>query len=131
MLFRSQPDLAVNGEAALVHVAEKAYDVIFLDVHMPGMDGFELCTKIRASDLNRATPVVFVTGQSDFDSRAKSVLSGGNDLMGKPFLIFEVAVKALTLALQSRIRAGECPPCSHLRERGSVAERIACEKIPV
>ena len=127
----SQPDLAVNGEAALVHVAEQAYDVIFLDVHMPGMDGFELCTKIRASDLNRAAPVVFVTGQSDFDSRAKSVLSGGNDLMGKPFLIFEVAVKALTLALQSRIRAGECPPCGHLRERDPVVERIACEKIPV
>lgn len=107
----SQPDLAANGEAALVHLSQHAYDVIFLDVIMPGMDGFELCTKIRASDLNQSTPVVFVTGQSDYDSRARSVLSGGNDLMGKPFLIFEVAVKALTLALQARLRAEEPAAC--------------------
>ena len=100
----SQPDLAVDGATALAQAAKQAYDVIFLDVQMPGMDGFELCTKIRETELNRATPVVFVTGQSDFDARAKSTLSGGNDLMGKPFLIFEVTVKALTLAFRGRLQ---------------------------
>jgi CheY-like chemotaxis protein len=100
----SQPDLAVDGETALAQAARQAYDVIFLDVQMPGMDGFELCTKIRGTGPNRTTPVVFVTGQSDFDARAMSTLSGGNDLMGKPFLMFEVTVKALTLALHGRLR---------------------------
>jgi CheY-like chemotaxis protein len=100
----SQPDLAVDGETALAQAAKQAYDVIFLDVQMPGMDGFELCTKIRGTVLNRTTPVVFVTGLSDFDARAMSTLSGGNDLMGKPFLMFEVTVKALTLALHRRLR---------------------------
>ena len=99
----SQPDLAVDGETALAQATQRAYDVIFLDVQMPGMDGFELCTKIRDTVPNRDTPVVFVTGQSDFDARCKSTLSGGNDLMGKPFLTFEVTVKALTLALQGRL----------------------------
>jgi CheY-like chemotaxis protein len=99
-----QPDIAVDGEAALIQADKQAYDVIFLDVRLPGMDGFELCTKIRDIVLNRTTPVVFVTGQSDFDARAKSTLSGGNDLMGKPFLIFEITVKALTLALQGRLQ---------------------------
>ncbi len=99
----SQPDLAADGETALAQVASLAYDVIFLDVQMPDMDGFELCTKIRDTVLNCATPVVFVTRQSDFDARCKSTLSGGNDLMGKPFLTFEVTVKALTLALQGRL----------------------------
>ena len=99
----SQPDLAVDGETALAQAAAQAYDVIFLDVQMPGMDGFELCTKIRDTVPNRATPVVFVTVQSDFDARCKSTLSGGNDLMGKPFLTFEVTVKALTLALHGRL----------------------------
>jgi CheY-like chemotaxis protein len=98
-----QPDLAVDGETALAQAGQQAYDVIFLDVQLPGMDGFELCEKIRDTDPNRTTPVVFVTGQSDFDARAKSALSGGNDLMGKPFLIFEITVKALTLALQGRL----------------------------
>lgn len=102
----SQPDLAVDGATALAQASQQAYDVIFLDVLMPGMDGFELCTKIRDTDLNRATPVVFVTGQSDFDARAQSTLSGGNDLMGKPFLTFEITVKALTLGLQGRLHAG-------------------------
>jgi CheY-like chemotaxis protein len=101
----SQPDLAVDGETALVQAGRQAYDVIFLDVQMPGMDGFELCTKIRDTVLNRTTPVVFVTGLSDFDARAKSTLSGGSDLMGKPFLTFEVTVKALTLALHGRLQA--------------------------
>ena len=99
----SQPDLAVDGETALAQTASQAYDVIFLDVQMPGMDGFELCSKIRDTGPNRATPVVFVTIQSDFDARCKSTLSGGNDLMGKPFLTFEVTVKALTLAWHGRL----------------------------
>jgi CheY-like chemotaxis protein len=99
-----QPDLAVDGETALTQAGRQTYDVIFLDVQLPGMDGFELCTKIRDATLNRNTPVIFVTGQSDFDARAKSTLSGGNDLMGKPFLTFEITVKALTLALQGRLK---------------------------
>ena len=99
----SQPDLAVDGAAAMIQASQQAYDVIFLDVQMPNMDGFELCTKIRETVLNRATPVIFVTSQSDFDARAKSILTGGNDLMGKPFLTFEVTVKALTLALRGRL----------------------------
>ena len=98
-----QPDLAVDGEAALTQAGQQAYDVIFLDVQLPGLDGFEVCTKIHDTAFNRTTPVVFVTGQSDFDARAKSTLSGGNDLMGKPFLTFEITVKALTLALQGRL----------------------------
>ena len=100
----SQPDHAVDGETALAQATMQAYDVIFLDVVMPGMDGFELCTRIRDTVPNRTTPVVFVTCQSDFDARCKSTLSGGNDLMGKPFLTFEVTVKALTLALHGRLR---------------------------
>src|SRR5208282_5891804 len=99
----SEPDLAVDGEAALAQATKQAYDVIFLDVQMPGMDGFEVCVKIRNTVFNRATPVVFVTQQSDFDARCKSTLSGGNELMGKPFLTFEVTVKALTLALHGRL----------------------------
>ena len=100
----NKPDLACEGEGALALVAQKTYDVIFLDVQMPGMDGFELCTKIHETPLNATTPVVFVTGQSDFAARARSVESGGHDLIGKPFLSFEIAVKALTLAIPGRLR---------------------------
>ena len=72
------------------------FDLIFLDVEMPGQSGLELCVKIREMATNRATPVVFVTSHSDFGSRAKSTLSGGNDFIAKPFLLVELVVKALT-----------------------------------
>jgi CheY-like chemotaxis protein len=75
---------------------EEHFDLIFLDVEMPGQTGLELCVKIRAMEPNRTTPIVFVTSHSDFGSRAQSTLSGGNDFIAKPFLPVELAVKALT-----------------------------------
>ena len=98
------PDTAPDGHKGLALAAEQAYDIIFLDVEMPGMDGFELCMKVRQTAANRATPIVFVTRHSDFNSRAKTAVSGGNELIGKPFLALEIAVKALTLVLGSRQR---------------------------
>ena len=104
------PDLAPDGQTALSLAGTRKYDVIFLDVEMPGMDGYELCTKIHETELNRTTPAVFVTRHSDFASRAKSTLNGGYSLLGKPFLVFEVILKAITLVLQSRIGQGVALP---------------------
>jgi len=88
---------------ALKMATEHPYDVIFLDVQMPGMDGFELCTKIRSIPANKPTPIIFVTSLTDFKSRAKSSLSGGNDLIAKPFMFIELTVKALTHVLRNRL----------------------------
>jgi CheY-like chemotaxis protein len=85
---------------ALKLVQENKFDLIFLDVDMPGMNGFDLCAKIRAVPTNKATPVVFVTNLNDFNHRTKSAQSGGNDLIGKPFMLIELAVKALTYLMQ-------------------------------
>ena len=100
----TKPDRVDHPEAALAMTTEKTYDVIFLDVLMPGMDGFALCGKIRAAGPNRTTPVIFVTSQADFTARAQSTLSGGSDLIAKPFLFIEVTVKALTFALRGRLQ---------------------------
>jgi CheY-like chemotaxis protein len=75
---------------------QERFDLIFLDVEMPGQSGLDLCVKTREMELNRTTPVVFVTSHSDFGSRAQSTLSGGDDFIAKPFLLVELAVKALT-----------------------------------
>ena len=84
-------------------LAEKRFDLIILDVDMPVMNGFELCTKLRALPAQTKTPVLFVTGLTDFESRARSTLSGGNDLIAKPFLFMELAVKALTHVLRGQL----------------------------
>ena len=106
----SQPDVASGAEAALALTATQSYDAIFLDVEMPGMDGYELCTKIHQSSRNSLTPVIFVTRHSDFDSRVKTTRSGGQDLIAKPFLSFEITVKALTFVLRGRLQAQDAVP---------------------
>ena len=97
------PDLAEHGEAALEMAGRQAYDAVFLDVEMPGLDGFEVCTRIHELPANRLTPVIFVTSHNDFDSRAKSISSGGRDLIAKPFLSAEITLKALTLLFRGRL----------------------------
>jgi len=92
-----------DSGVALRLATETTYDVIFLDVQMPGMDGFELCTKIRTLPTNKTTPIIFVTSLTDFKSRAKSSLSGGTDLIAKPFMFIELTVKALTHVLRGRV----------------------------
>ena len=82
----SEPDVAESGELALTMAARRAYDLIFLDVQMPGMDGFELCSRIHETLPNQSTPVVFATSLRDFDARANHpFLCGGRDLIAKPF----------------------------------------------
>jgi CheY-like chemotaxis protein len=98
----NEPDVAPDGPSALALAAQHSYDVVFLDIEMPGMDGFEVCTRIHELESNRTTPVVFVTSHQDFQSRAKSAVVGANDLMGKPFQAFEIALKALTLVVRAR-----------------------------
>jgi CheY-like chemotaxis protein len=103
------PALAADGEKAVALATKKPYDVIFMDIQMPGIDGLAAARKIREIEKNETTPVVFITVQSDFHTRAKSSLMGGTDLMAKPFLMFEITVKALMLAMRKRLQlAASC-----------------------
>lgn len=92
-----------SGAAALLMARETHFDLIVLDVDMPGMNGYELCTKLRAQPNYKDTPVIFVTGLSDFQSRARSTLSGANDLIAKPFVFVELSVKSLSYLLKARL----------------------------
>jgi CheY-like chemotaxis protein/HPt (histidine-containing phosphotransfer) domain-containing protein len=88
---------------ALDLLSQKKFDLVFLDVDMPNMTGFELCTRLRTLPSYAKTPVVFVTGLTDLESRANSTMSGGNDFIAKPFLFIELTVKALVHVLRSRL----------------------------
>jgi CheY-like chemotaxis protein len=99
-----------DPNAALKMLSESQFDLIFLDVDMPGMNGFDVCTKLRTFSTNAKSPVIFVTGLTDFESRVRSTLSGGNDLIAKPFIFMELAVKALAHYFKSRIDAARAKP---------------------
>jgi len=89
-----------DPQIALNLLQESKFDLIFLDVDMPGMNGYELCAKLRLLPTHKKTPVVFVTGLNDLESRANSMMSGGTDFIAKPFLFMELAVKALVHTLR-------------------------------
>jgi len=89
---------------------ETPFDLVLLDIVMPGMDGFELCRRLRLLPGQQKTPVIFVTGHADFESRAKSVLSGGDDLISKPIFPIELAVKAVSHLLKRELARQTASP---------------------
>lgn len=104
-----KPDCADSGEAALALVNDRPYEVIFLDVHMPGLDGFEVCSRIRQAGANQTTPVVFVSSYTNGKLRAQIVDCGGTAFVAKPFLVAEITLKALTFALRGWLEKTEHP----------------------
>jgi CheY-like chemotaxis protein len=86
--------------AALETLSANCFDLVLLDVEMPVMDGTTLCMELRKLPNHQKTPVVFVTAIGEFERRAASLASGGDDLLAKPFLPMELAVKALTHLLR-------------------------------
>ena len=98
-----------DPQQALQLITENEFDLIFLDVDMPGMTGFEVCAKLRTLPHHKKTPVVFVTSLNDFDNRTSSSMAGGNDFIGKPFLFIELTVKALIHVMRARIQAARLP----------------------
>ncbi|MGC3960684.1 MAG: response regulator [Verrucomicrobiota bacterium] len=96
-----------DPNVALKLLSESTYDLVFLDVDMPGMSGHELCTKLRAMPRHKKTPVVFVTSLNDFQNRANSTMSGGNDFIAKPFPFLELAVKSLVYVFRGKYPAAK------------------------
>ena len=94
---------AETPTTALSALGVQGFDLIFLDVGLPEMTGFELCSKIRALQLHEKTPIVFITGMATFQNRVQSSLSGGNDFVGKPFNISELGLKALIWVFKGQL----------------------------
>ena len=88
---------------SLAALGVQGFDLIFLDVGLPEMTGFELCAKIRTLPLHEKTPIVFITGMATFQNRVQSSLSGGNDFVGKPFNLSELGLKALIWVFKGQL----------------------------
>jgi two-component system sensor histidine kinase/response regulator len=76
---------AGSGEAALALARDRAPELVLLDVMMPGMDGLEVCRRLKADPATASIPVVFVTALSDAEDRARGIEAGGDDFLTKPF----------------------------------------------
>ncbi len=77
-------DCAETGEQALQMLEKKNYDIIFLDIVMPGADGYEICKIIRRHPQTKRTPVIMLTSKSSPFDRIRGSLSGCNSYLTKP-----------------------------------------------
>lgn len=84
IIFEIDIDFASSGEEALERVNAKQYDLIFLDIVMPGIDGFETCTIIRKKPNMKKTPVIMLTSKQAALDELKGVLSGCTSYLTKP-----------------------------------------------
>lgn len=75
-----------SGEDALRFLQENQPDMVLLDLHMPGMDGFETIAAIRADEKTADIPVIFLTADDDRDTEAKALTAGAMDFIKKPFV---------------------------------------------
>ena len=76
---------ASNGGEALECIAEDAPDVVLLDVMMPGVDGWEVCERLKADAATRDLPVVFLSARSQLADRTRGMELGATAFMTKPF----------------------------------------------
>jgi diguanylate cyclase (GGDEF)-like protein len=74
-----------DGNEALNRAAQNPPDVILLDVRMPGLDGYQVCSRLKAMDTTRQIPVIFITGANDPAAETRGLEVGGADYITKPF----------------------------------------------
>ncbi len=85
--------LANSGPNALKYLEDHKPDLILLDVMMPDMDGYEVCTQIKNNDQIKDIPVIFLTAKTDIEDVVKGFDSGAVDYITKPFNITELLVR--------------------------------------
>ena len=84
-----------NGSDALQHALEEGYDLLILDVMMPGLDGWEVLRRVRAA--GQEVPVLFLTARDRIEDRVKGLELGADDYLIKPFAFAELLARVRTL----------------------------------
>ena len=103
--------VATDGHKALKFIKNKLPDLILLDIMMPGMDGFEVCVKLKADSLTQHIPVIFLTAKTGAEDIVKGFKVGGVDYVTKPFNAEELLARVNT-HIEIKILRGFLPICS-------------------
>jgi DNA-binding response OmpR family regulator len=96
-------DLAHEGEEALEYVRGGDYDLIILDVMLPGIDGIEVCRRIRAAKVR--TAVLMLTARTEIDDRVAGLDAGADDYLTKPFAFAELLARIRALGRRDLVDA--------------------------
>jgi DNA-binding response OmpR family regulator len=107
-------DLVADGASAIDMVAAEEYDAVVLDLMLPGVDGFEVCRRMRAQGAD--TPVIIVTARDGLADRVAGLDGGADDYLVKPFAFEELLARLRALGRRGRTRQ-----MTHVLEYGPVA----------
>lgn len=94
---------ANDGEQALAAIAQSAPDVVLLDVAMPGMDGLEVCRRLRAQESTADLPVIMVTAHADRQDRLDGIKAGANDYLTKPVDLQDLVLRVRNTTATKRL----------------------------
>ncbi|MEG5175227.1 hybrid sensor histidine kinase/response regulator [Microcoleus sp. B3-D7] len=94
----------ISGERALKAVELQAPDLILLDIKMPGMDGYEVCRQLKASEATCGIPVIFISALDDIFDKVKGFEAGGADYIIKPFEPVEVLARVSAQLKMQRLQ---------------------------
>jgi DNA-binding response OmpR family regulator len=97
-------DLAGDGISGLHFASSKQYDVLVLDLMLPGIDGLTLCRRLR--DAGRHIPILMLTALDSLDDKIAGLEAGADDYVVKPFSLLEVEARLLALVRRSQVREG-------------------------
>jgi len=106
-------EFALDGNSALDWIERTEFDLILLDIMMPGMDGFEVCRNIKYGQVNQKTPVIFLTAKIDTESIVNAFDLGAVDYVIKPFNQKELIARVKT---QIEIKRGRDEIAKNLKE---------------
>ncbi|HYS42386.1 MAG TPA: response regulator, partial [Geobacteraceae bacterium] len=84
---------AANGMEAWAKIQSEHIDVVLLDVMMPGLDGFEVCLRIKSDERYRSIPVIMLTAYAAKENRITGIEVGAEDFITKPFDVVEVLAR--------------------------------------
>ncbi|MBP1628512.1 MAG: response regulator receiver protein [Holophagaceae bacterium] len=108
--------VANNGPEALERVRATPPDLVLLDIEMPGMDGYEVCLRLKAEEATRDVPVVFITSKAGTEDVIRGFRCGGMDYVTKPFHPLELLARVHTHVTLKRTRDRERELFAALRE---------------
>ena len=89
--------LALNGEMALQIAARTPPDLVLLDIMMPGMDGYEVCRRLRQMPETAEVPIMFLSSLEEVQNKTRGFEAGANDYLTKPFEMLEVKARVRSL----------------------------------
>jgi DNA-binding response OmpR family regulator len=97
-------DVAATGQKALELASEATYDVILLDIRLPGLSGIEVCRELRQSGIE--TPILMLTARSLVPQRVEGLNAGADDYLTKPFAIAELRARVHALIRRALHQGG-------------------------